>query len=38
MSSTRLQAPGAKIIASELAGFIANYDKLDSATLQDYCK
>ena len=29
---------GAKIIAGELAGFIANYDKLDAKALVDFTK
>ena len=31
-------AGGAKIIAAELAGFIANYDKLDAGKLLDFVK
>jgi hypothetical protein len=31
-------AGGAKKIASELAGFIAKYDKLDAKTLLDFAK
>ena len=31
-------AGGAKIIASELAGFISGYDKLDSTSLLNFCK